>query len=165
VTTVVKKRTDVTLHRPARGIVPSSTLEQLSRANQLPIRMTCESCHETERCPVPGCLPWRWTRFEMMQSSGEKRRIYLCRRCGETKVPAMLRESQVFTTTIHCGVCKRTEARIGLDSSLPSGWMRLEVVIDAQVVYGQEQGCRMYFCPTCGPTKLPPLLASIGARS
>jgi hypothetical protein len=162
---MAKRRADVVLHRPARTHEPVVALEQLSRANQLPIRMTCEVCHETERCPSPGCLPSRWTRFEVMQSSGEKRRIYLCRRCGDSKVPAMLRESQTFTTTIHCGVCKCAERRIGLDATLPDGWMRLEVVIDAQVVYAQEQGCRMYFCPSCGPTKMPPLLASLGARS
>lgn len=145
------------IHQPAR----SSGMARVSRGI-VTVPMICEKCGERYESG-DGCLPWKWGRFEMTHSNGFRRRIYLCRGCVLTSVPDLLRESaRSIASVVACGVCKRHKPRIGIDRELPEGWMRLEVVIDAQIVFaGGEQGCRMYFCPTCGPFKLPPLLESL----
>lgn len=125
------------------------------------LTMTCIVCGRDQKCPGPGCLPSRWSRFELRHSNGLRKFVYFCPDDYE-RIPAGLRESRgAWSPELECSVCHVTARRVGIDSVLPEGWVRLEVVVDGQVVYaGGWQGSRAYFCPLCGPGKVSKMLAS-----
>jgi hypothetical protein len=124
-------------------------------------RMVCRGCRDLGSSD--GMLPYGWGFFEVFASDGRRERVYFCRMCVRSRIPQELRVSApVIAATLVCGPCGKRTPRLGLDERLPDGWMRLQIAVDGLAVRaGGEQGSRMYFCPTCGPLKVPTMLKGL----
>jgi hypothetical protein len=145
-----------------RNIVPAAS-PRVQALEEGPF--VCARCGDSQPYRF-GMLPWHWARLEIFYWHGERRRVHLCSKCARRYIPAELqRSSPVVANKLVCGPCGARTDRISLDRELPFGWMRFQIGIDGQFISGGgEQGQRMYFCPSCGPEKLPPLLEAATGR-